>query len=666
MKRIFALLMALTMVFSILPSCASGDRETIPVSAESERIKLVEIDGYLFNLPHSTKTEALLEEYPEFEIASSKGEYIATGDVLTDVNGKTYVAVIYGDADGDGEITVYDYILVRRLYMNTVTLDEPFALACALGEEVTPYDYIYVKRQVLSTFDITTLTHREGEGLQIEIGEKIDGNGVKIAYIPLDNRPVNKDRVEYLAAAAGFELLIPDENLYRTALDNMTPNEDGSTIGNREELLKWLKSVENDCDYFVISLDQLISGGLVGSRYLSNTDLTFETEVADYIIELAASKHVILFDTVMRLASTVDYKGYDLNTYNKLRSYGQVARKQLAGDELTVENIIAGYRENDKGEEISVAVSDDVLDRYLASRERKLRVIDYLLTQASEDIEKIYIGVDDSSPKITIQTNEINYISSIAGENMTLFAGADELGLMGIAAVATDVYGQAECNVTYFGGGENLAADEFDTDTLAKSVEKHCASINATLKSDSPNALQVLILTRTSNSKKDADNLIKQAIKNVENGVPTCIIDASGTQSLAEAMLNNKFDIALILGYSNWNTAANALGISLSNAVARYMYIYNCQEVTEESNEAFLKTVTFALIKDISYKRKGISNLSDSSAYGPKTIVSRINSSKILVKNGVASEHGTVSVSNFRYPWNRSFEATFDINIADK
>ena len=664
MKKIFALLMALTMAFSILPSCASGDRETIPVSAESERIKLVEIDGYLFNLPHSTKPEEFLEEYPEFESASSEGEYIATGDVLTDVNGKTYVAVIYGDGDGDGEITVYDYILVRRLYMNTVTLDEPFALACALGEEVTPYDYIYVKRQVLSTFDITTLTHREGEGLQIEIGEKIDGNGVKIAYIPLDNRPVNKDRVEYLAAAAGFELLIPDEDLYRTALDNMAPNKDGSTIGNREELLKWLKSVEDECEYFVISLDQLISGGLVGSRYLSNTDLTFETEVADYIIELAASKHVILFDTVMRLASTVDYQGYDLNTYNKLRSYGQVARKQLTDDELTVENIIAGYRENDKGETISVAVSDSVLDRYLASRERKLRIIDYLLTHASEDIEKIYIGVDDSSPQITIQTNEINYISSIAGENMTLFAGADELGLMGIAAVATDLYGQAECNVTFFGGGENLAADQFDTDTLAKSVEKHCSSIDATLKSDDPNALQVLILTRTNNSKKDADDLIKQAIKNVENGVPTCIIDASGTQSLAEAMLNNQFDIALILGYSNWNTAANALGISLSNAVARYMYIYNCQVVTEESNDAFLRSYTFALIKDISYKRKGISNLSDSSAYGPKTIVSRINSSKIMVKNGVSAEHRTVRVSNFRYPWNRSFEATFDINIA--
>ena len=653
-----------------LPSCALADGEAFGDESETKidesRKKLVEIDGFIFNLPHSTKISDFLATYPEFVSTSSKGEFIATGDTLIAINGKSYTAVIHGDGDGDGQITALDYILVRRLYMQTVTLDTPYALACSLDLEVTPYDYLYVKRQYFGTFDITTLTHREGDEIDFDMNtaDKIDGNGIKIAYIPLDNRPVNKDRVEYLAQAAGFELFIPEEELYRTALDNMTPNSDGSTLGNREELLKWLKSVEDDCDYFVISLDQLISGGLVGSRYLSNTDLTFETEVADYIIELAASKHVVLFDTVMRLASTVGYQGYDLNTYNALRSYGQVAREQLSGDQLTVENIIAGYRYNTNGKLIQTSVSNQVLDQYLASRERKLKVIDYLLTHASEDIEKIYIGVDDSSPQTTIQTNEINYITSIAGENMTLFAGADELGLMGIAAVATDVYGQAECNVTYFGGGENLAADEFDTDTLKRNVEKHCASINATVNSDAKDALQVLILTRTSNASKDANSLIKQAMQNLENGIPTCIIDASGSQALAEAMLNNKFDIALVLGYSNWNTVGNALGISLSNAVARYMYIYNCKTVTEASNEGFLKAYTFSLIKDISYKRKGISNLNDSSAYGPKTIVSRINSSNILVADGVEASHNKVSVSNFRYPWNRSFEATFDITIS--
>lgn len=643
------------MTFCVFPSCTAKEEITLDE-------KYVLRDGYLYNITEKTSPADFLEDEPFIVSLSSENEYIATGDTAIDINGDEHKIVIFGDADGDGKIKVYDYILVKRMYFNNVTLEDVFAEACKKDDEVTVYDYILVKRHVLGNYNISSKPHKE-PGSSTDKPE--NGSAVKIAYIPLDNRPVNKERVEFLAGAAGFELLIPDEDLYRTALDNMTPNSDGSTIGNRKALLEWLRSVEQDCDYFVISLDQMISGGLVGSRYLSNTDLSFETEVCDYIIDLAKTKHVILFDTVMRLASTVGYQGYDLDTYNTLRSYGKQARKQLSGSQLTVDNIIAGYRYDTNGNYISVTVSDERLDRYLASRERKLRVIDYLLTNASEDIERIYIGVDDSSPEITIQTNEINYITSIGGDNMTVFAGADELGLMGIAAVATDVYGQAECNVTYFGEGKTWSADGFDTDTLETCINKHISSIGATYDSKSEDALQVLVLTQSNSRSYYADQLMKQAVANISAGVPTCIIDASNNNyELPQKMLDYDYDIACLLGYSNWNTVANATGIALSNAVARYAYIYNSETVTEESNDDFLKTLTFGLIKDISYKRMGITNLSDNSAYGPATIVKRVNESDIMVANGEYASHGKVSVSDFRYPWNRTFEATFVVSVA--
>lgn len=643
-------MLCLLFAFLSLPSCASATDGT---ASKADSDYLIS-DGYIFNVLEKTTPEEFLENSPDLVSVGSKGEYVATGDTAKDENGREYTVVIYGDVAGNGIIDKYDYILVRRYCMKTVDLNGAFLEAAKKESEVSVFDYILIKRHVMKTYTIGKEPHRA----------EISGNGIKIAYVPLDNRPVNKERAEYLAASAGFELLIPEEELYRTALDNMAPNSDGSTIGNRKALLEWLRSVEAECDYFVISLDQLISGGLVGSRYLSNTDLTFETEIADYLIKLAESKHLVLFDTVMRLASTVGYEGYDLNTYNALRGYGQKARKTLKGAELTVENIIAGYRYDTNGNEIGVGVSDEVLDRYLASRERKLRVIDYLLSNAVEDIERIYVGVDDSSPEITIQTNEINYITSIGGDNMTLFAGADELGLMGIAAVAADVYGTAECKVTYFGEGKDWAADGFDTATLGESIEKHFSAIGATLDSKDEKALQVLVLTQSGNASVHADALMKKAVANIEAGIPTCIIDASnGNHALPEKILDYDYDIAKLLGYSNWNTVGNTIGIALSNSVARYVYINNSGEVTDESNKAFLKTLVFSLIKDISYKRKGISDLSDSSAYGPATIIKRINDSEIMVRDCEYASHGKVSVSNFRYPWSRSFEATFDITV---
>ena len=126
--------------------------------------------------------------------------------------------------------------------------------------------------------------------------ESKDYNGLKVAYIPIDNRPVNFDRVKMLAKSVGFELLMPEEDTFRTALDNMKPNKNGSTYGDREKLLEWLKETDKTCDYFVLSLDQLLSGGLVASRWLDNTDLTFEFEVADYIIELAKNNTVVLVE----------------------------------------------------------------------------------------------------------------------------------------------------------------------------------------------------------------------------------------------------------------------------------------------------------------------------------------------------------------------------------
>ena len=77
-----------------------------------------------------------------------------------------------------------------------------------------------------------------------------------------------------------------------------------------------------------------------------------------------------------------------------------------------------------------------------------------------------------------------------------------------------------------------------------------------------------------------------------------------------------------------------------------------------------MKTLTFSLVKDISYKYKGFTDLNEDSICGAKNIVSLINASKMMSIDGKAVDHSAVSVSNFRYPWDRAFEATFDINVA--
>lgn len=489
----------------------------------------------------------------------------------------------------------------------------------------------------------------------------------RVAYLPLDNRPVNKERVQYLAQSVGIELVMPEEDLYRTALDNMTPNSDGSTLGNREALLEWLREVDSTCDNYIISLDQALSGGLVGSRWLSNTDLTLEYEIADEIIELCKNNTVFLFDTVMRLASTIDYEGYSLEEYTAFRLYGQAARKELADEELTVENIIGGYRYGEDGTEVETELSEEALEKYHASRARKLILADYILRGVGDAVDFVYIGVDDSSPQSTIQTAEIRYIEKLVGECGVLSAGTDELGMCCLSRMAAKLYGEVKVGLQYFGPGKDQAADLFDIGTLAENVETHLSCLNVSETNSLDDGLNVLILTRGA-TEDDAEALYSRIIENQNNNVPTAVIDVSAKEDMLAVKLfeDGTADVTRLLGYSSWNTAGNAIGISLSQSVARYAYLRTCEESTQDTNEGFIRSMTFAYIKDITYKcfhpdLEGIE--ADDYSCSLSSVLARINEGRIItsLKPYAEAEHGRVSVRGFRYPWSRKFEMTFDI-----
>ena len=93
--------------------------------------------------------------------------------------------------------------------------------------------------------------------------EELPAEGETIAYVPLDDRPDNVERVEYLAESLGYVLEIPETDLYRTRLDGQPLNENGTQYGDMAALYGWVLEQEAaGCDRYILSLDQLLSGGL--------------------------------------------------------------------------------------------------------------------------------------------------------------------------------------------------------------------------------------------------------------------------------------------------------------------------------------------------------------------------------------------------------------------
>lgn len=83
----------------------------------------------------------------------------------------------------------------------------------------------------------------------------------------------------------------------------------GTQYGDTHALLQWVLDNEDACDVLIVSMDQLLSGGLVNSRWEDGTDLTWEKDAIDTLSQIAARKPVYVFDTVMRLATTARLSG---------------------------------------------------------------------------------------------------------------------------------------------------------------------------------------------------------------------------------------------------------------------------------------------------------------------------------------------------------------------
>ena len=179
----------------------------------------------------------------------------------------------------------------------------------------------------------------------------VDSSAQNVVYVPLDDRPFNDSRVKTMAESLNIQLITPDRDLYATKLDGQTENTNGTQYGSREALVTWLQEMDKTYDTFIISMDQLLSGGLMNARCMTEmTVLHFadgssmtEYEVIDFLAELAENNTLYLIDSVARLASACDFDGYTINHYWVTRSYGMVGRPVFYRDDLTVEHIIASY-----------------------------------------------------------------------------------------------------------------------------------------------------------------------------------------------------------------------------------------------------------------------------------------------------------------------------------
>jgi len=544
-----------------------------------------------------------------------------------------------------------------------------------------------------------------------------------ICYIPLDDRPDNLERVEYLANSLGYTLLIPEEDWFRTKLDSQPLNENGTQYGDRAALYEWVLAQEAaGCDRYILFVDQLTSGGLVNSRHMSESEpLTLssgatltESEMLDALLTALAADSgnaVWLLDTVMRLAPTVGYDGFGLTEYNALRAYGSAGRPVLTGADLTTDAITADYPLGADGKALDAAsfgVTVGMAADYFAARERKLLLsaqIQQTLTRPGHENFRLLIGIDDSAEEDSIQKNEIAFLRQGLRDGDALLSGVDDLAFKAVARLYLN-----ECetpvspavSVEYFGGTEDRPACAYDYQPLDTIVEEHFAFFGMTRAESAADAdIRFLVLTQPLDAAKKTDycRALLAALAECRKALtPVILMDASngtyGTQF--HEMLADDAELGYLLSYAGFLDMAIVTGTALSHGIARYAWLANGNGLSPAANYSFRKTLVESVVLDLAYKNVvrlqvidkaralgGDANnfyapaldldlldktLSDGMARAAKPLLKNFSRSNLLISlegEDRLAGWSEVSLSNWSFPWSRAFEVRMKISVND-
>ncbi len=543
--------------------------------------------------------------------------------------------------------------------------------------------------------------------------------GPVIAYVPLDDRPDNVERVVYLAESLGYALELPEPVLYRTRLDGQPRNFDELQRGEPWSLCTWVLEQEAaGCDRYILSLDQLHSGGLVSSRAMTEDELALpggghvsSSGLLEGLLAALAedpNNTVWLLDSVMRLAPTVGYEGGTLEEYNAIRAYGMEPREALADEALTLENVLDSYRRGADGSALLYGLEPGVLEANLAARERKLRLSDRVrqtLAQPGYGHFRVMIGIDDSSLEDCIQKNEIAYLrrglrTGADGRSLDwLLAGVDDLAFKALVRLYLDETGwQGDtAAVRYYGGTEDRPACDYDFQPLTTVMAEHLALFGLT--GSETGALQVLVLTQPADEAEKSGYygaLLQDLRACREENRPVILIDAgNGRYGTAfHEALTKETELGYLLSYAGFLDMAIVTGTALSHGVARYAYLQSGAR-GEAAERAFARTLADSVIKDFCYKnvvrndlltyiRSGLGG-DPNNFWLPKIDLEAVqarleqgmeDASVGVIRNlqrsnffspepGGGRGWGGVALKNYRFPWDRAFEIGMDILLGE-
>lgn len=491
---------------------------------------------------------------------------------------------------------------------------------------------------------------------------------MRIAFLPLDGRPVTRDAFLQLAGAAGIEATTPPRSMLGA------PRRPADV----EALWEWVGREGAEADLLIASAELLIYGGLVPSR--------IGHEPLDRCLSLAArfadarrrvpGRRVLLFASNLRLPATADAAeepeywadhGPTIFAYSyhadRFAQTGEPASRQRMAD-------------------AEAALPRTVLADVLARRARNVTVLLALVSHAARgDLDGLLIGQDDAAEYGLTRRDLQAVAEAIAERDAASRAwvtyGTDELAVRLLArAWLTAQRHAAGVRVVYAYPDNRDAIPRYEGQGLDRTVTSHIVTAGAH-RVDRGEALTLFI----HNFPGVQEEAPRQEWYDPQALVPflTAVAEAAAGErpfAVADVRYSNGADRTFVerllavprarglRAYGGWNTSSNTIGMALAQAllpVGRAGQAFTIMRFLDDW--AYQAGVRQRLASDVVPRYPGASAGRLGPALEPCAAAARTWLQQEYVPALMRCFDQQIAVTRVGFPWERLFEIDLEVAV---
>lgn len=431
---------------------------------------------------------------------------------------------------------------------------------------------------------------------------------MKIAFLPIDNRPVCYTLAKYIAQIdESIEFFLPP----RECLGDLTKTAD------IENLISWLENLPK-VDSLILSLDTLVYGGLIPSRRSTETLEELKERLAR-IKPLLRNKKVYAFSSIMRISNN-NYNEEEKEYWSKF------------GKKIFEYSFSGGVNKAD--------IPDEILDDYLATRKRNFEVNKIYLAWQKEGLFDTLIFSKDDCAEKGFNVEEAKELEKLGGKTKT---GADEIPL---SLLARSIYKKIKVFPEFLEPDCKNLISNYEDVSIEKSVLGQLEL--AGFEVSSPDDADIVLIVNNFRNKQgelvmgwDTEPFDGKLVLPDKPFAVADVRFANGADNAFVEQLLEKIDLENFYGYAGWNTSANTLGSLLCAMKVKW-------QAKQYNSQAFAKLELVRFLDDWAYQANVRAQIEK-----PIDIRNLMQPYETRLNNVLKL---APSKLDYTYPWKRKFE----------